>query len=218
MSSQLNTDFSSKDFCQKISQIEYMKQSKDYTMEKLKELQSQLLNDDKNKKQKEYNNHTDDVFEVNCDVNSDVNSDDTDYDDNLDADCDTINININNLSKSNKFKSKSNSKKNTNDDKEIIILNLMKKLEQDVKRKKMYSNKIKQLNDEYNQIDAKLHYLKLDYNNLELVADSLKKEIKEKDTKIISYQNEYYKMKWEIVLLKMLVVFLFFTIIYIYFS
>ena len=206
------------DFCKKISQIEYMKQSKDYTMEKLKELQSQLLNDDKNKKQKEYNNHTDDVFEVNCEVNCEENSDDTDYDDNLDADCDTINININNLSKSNKFKSKSNSKKNTNDDKEIIILNLMKKLEQDAKRKKMYSNKIKQLNDEYNQIDAKLHYLKLDYNNLELVADSLKKEIKEKDTKIISYQNEYYKMKWEIVLLKMLVVFLFFTIIYIYFS
>ena len=221
------------DFCKKISQTEYIEQSKNYTMEKLKELQGQLIDNDKNKKEKSkiYDNldvdsyvESDDNCEEHSSDDNGDNDNNDDIDENNDADCDTINININNLtkstSKSNKFKSKSNSKSKSksDDEKEIIILNLIKKREQDVKRMKLYSNKIKQLNDEIDNTDAKLHYLKLDYNNLELVADSLKKEIKEKASKINYYENQVFEMRWKIIIFQILTFFMFITNIYIYFS
>ena len=200
-------------YCEKISKDEYEQQSKDYTMAQLKELQSQLQNF-KPKAIEENNVDSEEDSNVDSDLDSDVDSD-VDFDADLESKV-IININKNKNNKDVKTKSSKNTDKDK--EKDNIIANLIKKTENNNKRMIAYSNKIKQLRNEKNETDERLHYLKLNLNNLTIDNDSLKKELKEKNIKIDKFCEHFQRKKIEMFLLKFIVCILFFTNLYLYFS
>lgn len=189
-------------YCEKISKQEYEKQSKDYTMRQLKELQSQLHNF----KPKPLSNTLED-----SDSDSEIENDlenDLDNDENVNTGV-TININKNKKSKNSKM---------TEKEKDSIISNLIIKKDLDNRRMNFYSNKIKELKKQQNDTEQRLHYLKLDINNLTIENDSLKKELKEKSEKIDKFCEHFQRKKIEMFLLKFIICVLFFSNLYTFFS
>lgn len=197
-------------YCEQISKDDYDQQSKDYTMAHLKELQEQLKNF------KPSNKQSNKILESeNSDINSDTQSEvDTD----IDTDNVTININKKKIAKNIKNNKNNKNNKYTENQKDNIISDLIAKIDRNQKRMIQYSNRIKDLKKENNIIEERTHYLKLDLNNLTLNNDSLKKEVKDQATKINKYYEHFHRTKIEMYILKFIIIVLFLSNLYIYFS
>jgi chromosome segregation ATPase len=188
-------------FCAKISESEYKQQSSNYTMAQLKELREQMLNFDMKKSPKQIDIDDEDSEDSEDNLEDEINNSDSECEEGSGNKTNVI-INIKKQIKRNKNSIQKYSPK----EKEIIILELFKKFEQNEKRIRRYSNRIKDLKKEMYSTESKLHYLKLDMNNLTIHNESLNSELKEKNNKIKLYSDYHYKTQIQLFVLKFIII------------